>query len=75
MLTLLSALVFSGAFVLAIGTIGGMLFSYRDKMMAALLGTSRTRDVPACSIHITRRRGSRRGMRFGPTKPASALAA
>lgn len=75
MFTFLSALVFSAAFALAVGTIGWMLAQYRDKMMAALLFEPVPRERAACSLHITRRRIARDAARPVRAMPAGTLAA
>ncbi|HKY80327.1 MAG TPA: hypothetical protein VJM09_02515 [Sphingobium sp.] len=55
MFTLVAAIVFFAAFLLAAGTIVGMLVLYRDKMVAALLFEPLPQEVPVYRLRISRR--------------------
>src|SRR3546814_1145555 len=55
MFALVAAFVFIGSFLLAAGTIVGMLMLYHDKMVAALTFEPIPREVPVYRLRISRR--------------------
>jgi hypothetical protein len=56
MVSLVAALVFFAAFLLAIGTMAGMFALYRDKIVAALLFEPLPQEPPVYRLRISRRR-------------------
>ena len=56
MFTIVAATLFSAAFLLAVGTIVGMVALYRDKMVAALLFEPIPQHIPVHHIRVRRRR-------------------
>lgn len=56
MVSLVAALVFFAAFLLAVGTMAGMFALYRDKMMAALLFEPLPKEPPVYRLRVSRRR-------------------
>jgi hypothetical protein len=63
MFMLASFLVFTAAFLLAIGTIGYMLLAYHDKMVAALTFQPMPTERPAIRVQVRRRRVARPAIR------------
>src|SRR3546814_12563605 len=74
MFALVAAFVFIGSFLLAAGTIVGMLMLYHDKMVAALTFEPIPREVPVYRLRISRRRAAPSTRRAVPVL-AAALAA
>ncbi len=56
MFAIIAGLVFSIAFLLAVGTIGAMLMLYHDKMVAALLFQPIPQNPPVYQLRIRRAR-------------------
>lgn len=75
MFALIAALVFTGSFLLAMGTIIGMLALYHDKMVAALTFEPIPQEVPVYRLRISRRRAVPATRQTPPAFPARALAA
>lgn len=74
MFALVAAFVFIGSFLLAAGTIVGMLMLYHDKMVAALTFEPIPPEVPVYRLRISRRRAAPSTRRAVPVL-AAALAA
>ncbi|WP_313805333.1 hypothetical protein [Sphingobium sp.] len=75
MFALVAALVFTGSFLLAAGTIIGMFAFYHDKMVAALTFEPIPREAPVYRLRISRRRVTPTPRRSDLAFPAGALAA
>ena len=76
MFTIVAAMIFFAAFLLAIGTIGWMFAFYHHKMTAALLFEPIPQDPPAvCHVRIRRPRVIRQGRRVEQSLPHGVLAA
>lgn len=75
MFALIAALIFIGSFLLAAGTIIGMVALYRDKMVAALLFQPIPQEVPVYRLRISRRRASPVSERIVHTVRATPVAA
>ncbi|MEJ7934082.1 hypothetical protein WG907_07425 [Sphingobium sp. AN558] len=59
MFAIIAAITFSGAFVLAVGTIAWMFAQYHEKMAAALLFRPIPDAPPVYNVRISRPRGGR----------------
>lgn len=75
MFTLVAATLFSGAFLLAIGTIVWMFALYHDKMVAALQFEPIPQHPPVYHIRIRRPRAAQPARRSVRITHSSALAA
>lgn len=75
MFTLVAAILFSAAFLLAIGTIAWMFALYHDKMIAALQFEPIPQNPPVYHLRIRRPRVTRRHRLASASLPAGALAA
>jgi hypothetical protein len=74
MFAVAAALLFFSAFLLAIGVIGVMFASYRNKIAAALLMEPQPEIVPVCTVSVRSRRVRSAGSVAAPAMNA-ALAA
>lgn len=72
MFTLIAAIVFFTAFLLAATTITMMLALYRDKMIAALLFEPIPQETRVYRLKISRRRVPDRNLRASAPRPAFA---
>ena len=76
MFTLVAATLFSGAFLLAMGTIVWMFAGYRDKMVAALLFEPIPQEPPVYHVRVRRPRVKHAGRTMAlPPLGTGALAA
>jgi hypothetical protein len=75
MFTLVAATLFSGAFLLAMGTIVWMFAHYHDKMVAALQFEPIPHNPPVYHLRIRRPRGPQPTRRTASALPGNALAA
>ena len=75
MFTLVAATLFSAAFAFAIGTMGWMFLTYRDKMIAALAFEPIPQKPVVYHIRIRRPRGDRTPRGASRSFAANALAA
>ncbi len=75
MFALIAALVFIGSFLLAAGTIIGMLLAYHDKMAAALTFEPIPREAPVYRLRVSRRRAAPATKKAEPAFRAAPLAA
>jgi len=75
MFTLVAATLFSGAFLLAVGTMFWMFAGYRAKMVAALLFEPIPQEPPVYHLRIRRPRVMPAGRKPALPLPAGALAA
>ncbi|WP_242130294.1 hypothetical protein [Sphingobium sp. Sx8-8] len=75
MFALIAALVFIGSFLLAAGTILGMLLAYHDKMVAALTFAPIPQEAPVYRMRISRRRAAPATHKAAPAFRTAALAA
>ena len=62
MFTLIAAVIFSTAAILALGTIGTMFLAYRDKMIAALTFEPMPATIQMYELRISRPRVFRQGV-------------
>jgi hypothetical protein len=75
MFTLIAATLFSGAFLLAIGTIAWMFALYHDKMVAALQFEPIPQHPPVYHLRIRRPRAPQSPRRLALSPSTGALAA